>query len=267
MFRFFNSVTQNSILIAFLKAYFWDVSLNKAINYIFMPQDICQNIESIKHRIAKTCERVGRHPSEVKLVAVSKMKPLGNIKEAFGCGQLHFGENRAKELQDKMEAFDKEEIQWHMIGALQTNKIKYMVDRVNWIDSVPKIKTLKEIEKRASRINRVINVLIQVNISDENQKSGCEPKSLKKMLKYAQQLDHVKVRGLMGMATFADDPEQVRPEFRLLRELRDEHRSYERQNITLEHLSMGMTHDMEIAIEEGSTMVRVGRAIFGERNY
>src|SRR5699024_10532723 len=138
---------------------------------------------------------VGRSPDEVMLIAVSKKKPLEDIKTAFNCGQPHFGENRAKELQDKMEDFDKEEIQWHMIGALQTNKIKYMVERVNWIDSVPKKKTLREIEKRASQINRVINVLIQVNISDEDQKSGCDPENLKKLLEYAQELDHVRVRG------------------------------------------------------------------------
>jgi pyridoxal phosphate enzyme (YggS family) len=232
-----------------------------------MSEDICQNIAAVKKRIQKACKKAGRNPNEVMLLAVSKMKPLDDIIEAFDCGQLHFGENRAKELQDKMEAFDKDEIQWHMIGALQTNKIKYMVERVNWIDSVPKVKTLREIEKRAARLDRVINVLIQVNISDEDQKSGCEPKKLKKVLQYAQELDYVRVRGLMGMATFTDEPEEVRPEFRLLRELRNEHRSYECENITLEHLSMGMTHDLEIAIEEGSTMVRVGRAIFGERNY
>lgn len=197
------------------------------------------------------------------------MKPFEDIEEAYNCGQLHFGENRAKELQDKMDASTHEDIQWHMVGNLQTNKIKYMVERVNWIDSVPKKKTLREIEKRASRIDRTINTLIQVNISGEDQKSGCEPEDLKKVLEYAQGLEHVLVRGLMGMATYvdADKVEQVRPEFRLLREIRDEHRNWECENIRLDELSMGMTNDMEIAIEEGSTMVRVGRAIFGERNY
>ncbi|HKK45062.1 MAG TPA: YggS family pyridoxal phosphate-dependent enzyme [Balneolaceae bacterium] len=234
-----------------------------------MAEDICQNIERVKQQIREACETAGRNPEEITLVAVSKMKPLENIKTAFGCGQLHFGENRAKELQDKMEAFDEEQIQWHMIGNLQTNKIKYMVDRVNWIDSVEKEKYLKEIEKRASRIDRVINTLIQVNISGEKQKGGCEPEDLEKVLKYAQSLEHVRVRGLMGMATYVDpeEVEKTRPEFRLLRELRDKHRNLESENVQLKHLSMGMTNDMKIAIEEGSTMVRVGRAIFGERNY
>ncbi|GAA5523186.1 YggS family pyridoxal phosphate-dependent enzyme [Aliifodinibius salicampi] len=234
-----------------------------------MGQDICQNIEDVSTRIRKACTRADRDPEEVQLIAISKMKPLEDIKTAFGCGQLHFGENRAKELQDKMEAYEEDQIQWHMVGNLQTNKIKYMVNRVNWIDSVPKSKTLREIEKRASRIDRVINTLIQINISGEDQKSGCEPENLADILEYAQGLEYVRVRGLMGMATFVDKDkvEKVRPEFQLLREVRDEHRSYECKNIQLDELSMGMTNDMEIAIEEGSTMVRVGRAIFGERNY
>lgn len=232
-----------------------------------MPEDICQNLESVQQRIKNACENAGRNPDEITLIAVSKMKPLDDIREAFSCGQIHFGENRAKELQDKMDACDEEQIQWHMVGALQTNKIKYMVERVNWIDSVPKKKTLREIEKRASRIDRVINTLIQVNISGEDQKSGCDPDNLKNVLDYARGLQHVRVRGLMGMATFVEDTEEVRSEFRLLRELREEHQSYNCENIQLDHLSMGMTNDMEVAVEEGSTMVRVGRAIFGERNY
>lgn len=234
-----------------------------------MAEDICQNLKDVQNLINKACQEAGRDPDEITLIAISKMKPLEDIKEAFGCGQIHFGENRAKELQDKMDAYDEEQIQWHMVGNLQTNKIKYMVERVNWIDSVPKKKTLREIEKRASRIDRVINTLIQVNISGEDQKSGCNPEDLKKILAYAQGLKHVRVRGLMGMATFVDpeEVESVRPEFQLLREVRDEHREWECENIQLDELSMGMTNDMEIAIEEGSTMVRVGRAIFGERNY
>lgn len=235
-----------------------------------MSEDICANLSAVQQRINEACEKAGRDPDEITLVAVSKMKPLEDIKTAFGCGQIHFGENRAKELQDKMDAYEEEQIQWHMVGNLQTNKIKYMVERVNWIDSVPKKKTIREIEKRASRIDRVINVLIQVNISGESQKSGCEPEDLSKILEYAKGKDHVRVRGLMGMATYLDedeDLEKIRPEFKLLRELKEEHHSYNGENIQLEHLSMGMTNDLEIAIQEGSTMVRVGRAIFGERDY
>lgn len=234
-----------------------------------MAENICQNLEKVKKRINQACKTAGRNPEEITLVAVSKTKPLSDIKKAFECGQIHFGENRARELQEKMETWDEPQIEWHMVGNLQTNKIKYMVKRVNWIHSVEKSKYLKEIEKRASRINRVINVLIQINISGEKQKSGCRPEDLKRILEYAQGLNHVRVRGFMGMATFVEpsDIEKIRPEFQLLRNIRDEHRKWECENIQLDELSMGMTNDMEIAIEEGSTMVRVGRAIFGERNY
>ena len=234
-----------------------------------MPEDICTNIEELQNRISQACEHAGRDASEITLVAVSKTKPIDDIKTAFGCGQIHFGENRAKELQDKMDNYENEDIQWHMVGNLQTNKIKYMVERVNWIHSIEKSKYLREIEKRASRIDRVINTLIQINISGEDQKSGCEPDDLKEILKFAQGLDHVRVRGLMGMATFVDpeEVEKIRPEFKMLKDIRDEHRNYESENVQLDELSMGMTNDLEIAIQEGSTMLRVGRAIFGERNY
>ncbi|PAU95257.1 YggS family pyridoxal phosphate-dependent enzyme [Aliifodinibius salipaludis] len=234
-----------------------------------MPEDICNNIKELQNRITRACKSAGRDANEITLVAVSKTKPVEDIKTAYGCGQIHFGENRAKELQDKMDDYENEDIQWHMVGNLQTNKIKYMVERVNWIHSIEKSKYLREIEKRASRIDRVINTLIQINISGEEQKSGCEPKDLKEILEYAQGLDHVRVRGLMGMATFVDpeEVEKVRPEFKMLKEIRDEHQSYESENVQLDELSMGMTNDMEIAIQEGSTMLRVGRAIFGERNY
>lgn len=229
--------------------------------------DICSNIEKVNQRIITACEEAGRNPNNVHLVAISKTKPLDDIKEAFNCGQLHFGENRAKELQDKMDTYENPDIQWHMVGNLQTNKIKYMVERVNWIHSIEKPKYLQEIEKRAGRIDRVINTLVQVNISDEDQKSGCTPDKLEKILDGARSLNHVRVRGLMGMATFTDDMDVVRDEFKLLKELFDKHAENNEGSVQLEHLSMGMTNDMEVAIEEGSTMVRVGRAIFGERNY
>ncbi len=224
---------------------------------------ICTNLETVNKKIERACAKAGRSPDEVQLVAISKTKPLDDIKAAFESGQIHFGENRAKELQDKMENFVDDKIQWHMVGTLQTNKIKYMIERVNWIDSVPKKKTLKEIEKRASRAGRTINALIQVNISGESQKSGCKPKQLKALLDYSRELEHVKLRGLMGMATFTDAERVIRNEFKQLKKLFETYKS----DYKLDQLSMGMTNDMEIALEEGSTMVRVGRAIFGERNY
>ena len=229
--------------------------------------DICSNIKNIHERIEEACRRSGRNPDEVTLIAISKMKPVADIEEAVECGQLHFGENRVQEWEGKVEKLQSDDVVWHMVGNLQTNKIKYLVDRIDWIHSIPKKKSLRELEKRASRIDRTINVLVQVNISDEDQKSGCHPENLVSILEYAQGLEHVTVRGLMGIATFADDAEQVRPEFKLLHKLREEHRSCECKNIQLDHLSMGMTNDLEVAIEEGATMIRIGTAIFGERNY
>lgn len=229
--------------------------------------DIKNRLEKVKSRIEDACKSCGRSADEITLVAVSKTKPNEDILEVLEASQLHFGENRAKELQDKMEQIENEEIIWHFIGNLQTNKIKYMVERVNWIDSIHKKTALKEVEKRASRIGRHVNVLIQVNISDEDQKSGCNPGNLKKILKYGQDLEFTHVRGLMGMATFTDDKNVVRKEFKLLKKLHEEHLFMNGGSVELEHVSMGMTNDLEIAIEEGSTMVRVGTAIFGERNY
>ncbi len=230
-------------------------------------QDIAQNLKTIQQKISRTCEEAGRDPDEVTLVAVSKTKPSEDILEAITAGQLHFGENRMKELEDKMAEIKHPDVSWHFIGNLQTNKIKYIADRVNWIHSVEKAKYLKEIDKRAGQSHRIVNAFIQVNISDEKQKGGCKPEALAGILESAKGYEHVKVKGLMGMATFADDPEDVRPEFKLLKQLFDSHQKYNGGSVQLEHLSMGMTNDMEIAIQEGATMVRIGSAIFGARNY
>lgn len=230
-------------------------------------QDIAKNLESIQQEIEKTAKQAGRNPDEITLVAVSKTKPTSDILEAITAGHLHFGENRMKELEDKMAEIELPDVVWHFIGNLQTNKIKYIADRVNWIHSVEKAKYLKEIDKRAGKAGRLVNTLVQVNISDEKQKGGCKPEDLSTILESAQNYDHVKVRGLMGMATFADNPEDVRSEFKLLKKLFDSHQKYNSGSVHLEHLSMGMTNDMEVAIQEGATMVRIGSAIFGKRNY
>ncbi|MDR9409888.1 MAG: YggS family pyridoxal phosphate-dependent enzyme [Balneolaceae bacterium] len=232
-----------------------------------MSSEIKERYKNILTRIDAACKNAGRDSSEIALVAVSKTKPDEDVLALVKEGQLHFGENRAKALETRMQNIEDESVQWHFIGNLQTNKIKYMAHRVNWIQSVHKKKALKEIEKRASREGRTINALIQVNISDEDQKSGCDPEDLEKILKYGQDLKHTRVRGLMGMATFTDDHDIVRPEFKLLKQLSDEHQYLNDGAVNLEHISMGMTNDIEVAIEEGSTMVRIGTAIFGERNY
>lgn len=229
-------------------------------------KELSDNFEEVRDRINKACVAAGRNPDEVQLIAVSKTYPESDIEHALSLGQIAFGENKIQDLVGKMEAFqDRSDIEWHMIGTLQSNKIKYMAPRVNWIHSVPKLKALKEIEKRAANENRVINVLIQVNISDEDQKSGCDPSELPGLIEAAETMKHVKVMGLMGMATFADDPETVRPEFRMLRELLESEKKKGYERAELVHLSMGMTNDLEVAIQEGATMVRIGTALFGKR--
>jgi len=224
------------------------------------------NLKEINKRIENACNKAGRDPSEITLIAVSKTKPVSDILTARQCGQKHFGENRMRELEEKMEELQQKDLVWHMMGTMQSNKIKYIAHRVDWIHSVGKKKYLKEISKRAGQHERRIQVLLQVNISGEDQKSGCAPADVPNLLDYAQQLTHINIRGLMGIATLVDNPEEVREEFALLRKTLHENQSHTCENISLDHLSMGMTNDLEVAIEEGATMVRVGRAIFGERN-
>ncbi len=215
-------------------------------------------IDEVRARIRNAALSSGRNPDDIQLVAVSKTYPVALIHEAAACGVRVFGENRVQELVPKMEE-GPADAEWHMIGTLQTNKIKYLANRVDWIDSVPSLKALEEIQKRAAAADRVIQVLIQVNISDEDQKSGCDPLDLPALLTAAETMPNVRVRGLMGIASLEADLAVVRPQFRRLRELRDRLMGPDA------HLSMGMSHDLEIAVEEGATMVRVGSSIFGQR--
>ncbi|MCH8568115.1 MAG: YggS family pyridoxal phosphate-dependent enzyme [Balneolales bacterium] len=226
------------------------------------------NLQDVYELIQKACDEAGRDPSEITLIAVSKTNPAEAVEAFRELGQLHFGENKVQELVPKMEHFSEDsQIQWHMIGTLQTNKIKYLTPAVHWIDSVPKLKALKEIQKRAASDNRIINVMIQVNISDEDQKSGCEPDKLPGLLEAAEKMENLTVRGLMGMASFTASSDEIRRQFALLKTLleKEKQRGYDRAN--LDHLSMGMTNDLREAILEGSTMLRIGTALFGKRDY
>ena len=232
-----------------------------------MAHTICENLESINRRIREACQSCGRNPEEITLVAISKTKPASAVLEAAECGQVHFGENKVQELTEKLDQIERTDLIWHMVGALQTNKIKYLTGRIQWIHSIPKLKALKEVEKRARQEDAPINVLIQVNISGEGQKSGCDPEELDEIMGYAGQLEYTRIRGLMGIASLVEDPEEVRPEFKLLRTLNEKYQNAEAVNIQMDHLSMGMTNDLEVAIEEGATMLRVGTAIFGKRDY
>ena len=198
-------------------------------------------------------------PPEVSLVAVSKTKPVSDLLEAYQAGQRIFGENKIQEMVSKWEQLPKD-IQWHMIGHVQTNKVKYMAPFVHTIHAVDRIKLLKEIQKQAEKNERIINCLIQIRIAEEDTKFGLAASELDAMLEAAASCSHVKIKGLMGMATFTSDTDQIQTEFQKLAQL------YQK-NSEFEILSMGMSGDYPIAIEMGSTMIRVGSKLFGERNY
>ena len=198
-------------------------------------------------------------PYNIDIVAVSKTKPINDLKEAYHAGQKIFGENKVQEMVSKFEQLPKD-ILWHMIGHLQTNKVKYIASFVNTIHSVDSHKLLKEIQKQAFKHNRKIKCLIQIRIANEETKFGIEPSELEEILNFSKTLPNVKISGLMGMASFTEDKNQIRNEFRFLSNL---YNSYN----DLRVLSMGMSGDYQIGIEEGSTMVRIGSKIFGNRNY
>ena len=198
-------------------------------------------------------------PPEVSLVAVSKTKPISDLLEAYQAGQRIFGENKIQEMVSKWEQLPKD-IQWHMIGHVQTNKVKYMAPFVHTIHAVDRIKLLKEIQKQAEKNERIINCLIQIRIAEEDTKFGLAASELDAMLEAAASCSHVKIKGLMGMATFTSDTDQIQTEFQKLAQL------YQK-NSEFEILSMGMSGDYPIAIEAGSNMIRVGSKLFGERNY
>ena len=206
-------------------------------------------------------------PEHVTLVAVSKTKPIHAIEEAYRAGQRIFGENKIQEMTDKWEQLPKD-IQWHMIGHVQTNKVKYMAPYVALIHGVDSLKLLEEINKQAAKNNRVIACLLQVHIAEEATKFGFNAAELEALLQSEtfKRLNHIQVTGLMGMATFTDNTTQIRNEFVSLKKLFNHYQSINTSNCQLNILSMGMSGDYEIAIECGSTLVRIGSSIFGVRN-
>lgn len=220
-----------------------------------MSVKIAQNLEEIKSQIDK----------KVTLVAVSKTKPESDIMEAYNTGHRVFGENKIQEMADKYESLPKD-IEWHMIGHVQSNKVKYMAPFVKLIHAVHKMKLLKEINKRAKQNDRVIDCLLQVKIADEDSKYGMSVEETEAFLKdeRLKNFENVRIKGLMGMATFTDDEEQLKREFSILQNL---YHKLEKEYSEFDTLSMGMSGDYEIAIAQDSNMVRVGSSIFGERNY
>lgn len=223
---------------------------------------IKDNYKKIMETVERACMRVGRTPSEVRLMGVAKGQPTEKIEEAYKCGVKLIGENKTQEAEVHQAALKSLGIKWHFIGKLQKNKINRILKNFDFIQSVDGVKSLEHIHKR---VNEEIEVFIEINIGDEKNKSGFTVDGLKKALNYISHLDRVKITGLMTIPPFCDDPEEVRPYFRKVRELKDEITGMGLPNFDIRDLSMGMTGDYEVAVEEGATIIRVGTALFGRR--
>ena len=228
-----------------------------------MVEGIRERLAVVRRRIEAAAGRSGRAASSVTLVAVSKTMPVEAIREAVAAGATILGENRVQEARDKIAALAGA-AQWHLIGHLQTNKAKLAVGLFDRIHSLDSIRLAHELDRHAGEAGRLVRCLVQVNVGGEAQKNGAPEEEVRPLLETASRLPHIAVEGLMAIPPFLSDPEAVRPFFRRLRALRDE---LVRDGFSLPDLSMGMTHDFEVAIEEGATLVRVGTAIFGPRGY
>tara|TARA_B110000196_G_scaffold32431_1_gene24488 strand:+ start:68 stop:763 length:696 start_codon:yes stop_codon:yes gene_type:complete len=224
---------------------------------------IAENLVEVRERISRAIQKSGREPDSARLITVSKQISVDRIEEARAAGAVVFGENKIQEAIPKIEQMGAEGIFWHFIGHLQTNKIKFLDERFDLIHSVDSFELAEKIAKHYHSENRVQRILLQVNVSGEAAKFGMEPKELEKQMAEFFQLQGIQVEGLMTIPPFDSDPENSRRHFSRLRELREQ---YEKQNgLPLNQLSMGMSNDFEVAIEEGATLVRVGTAIFGPR--
>lgn len=224
------------------------------------------NLNDIKSRISSACRKAGRSEKEVTLIAVSKTKPVSMIREFYDLGLRSFGENRVQELTEKIPQLPGD-ISWHLIGHLQRNKVKYIVDKVSLIHSCDSLALAQEISKEAVKHCVDARVLIEVNMAGEESKFGVEADKAADLVTEVSKLPNIHVSGLMTVAPFVDDPEENRPVFRKMKELSVDITNKRVNNVSMDILSMGMTNDFEVAIEEGATMVRIGTALFGKRDY
>ena len=227
---------------------------------------INENISKIRENIVKACEKAGRNPEEVTLIAVSKTKLVSAIEEALLSGTLDYGENKVQELCDKYDVLPKN-IRWHMIGHLQRNKVKYLVGKTYLVHSVDSLRLAEQIEKEFAKHNQVCDILVEVNIAQEESKFGINAKETEELIRKIAKFEHVRIKGLMTIAPYTEDPESNREYFREIKKLSVDIRDKNIDNVSMDVLSMGMTGDYMVAVEEGATMVRVGTGIFGERNY
>ena len=227
---------------------------------------VASNLKIVNEKIKAACKRVGRDASEVTLIAVSKTKPISLIEEAMASGHDAFGENKVQELVNKYEVLPKT-LHWHMIGHLQRNKAKYIVDKVSLIHSVDSLRLAETINKEAAKKKVCVPILIEVNVAGEESKFGANYEDVLDLVKAIAGLPNISIQGLMTIAPFVSDAEENRLVFRKLKQLSVDIRAKNINNVNVGILSMGMTGDYEVAIEEGATMVRVGTGIFGERKY
>lgn len=228
--------------------------------------NISKNIDYIKSEIINSCKKVNRE-NKINLIAVTKTVDIDAINEAIESGITDVGENKPQELARKYDVIG-DKVRWHQIGSLQTNKVKYIIDKVYMIHSIDRLSLCEEIQKRAEKINKTINCLIQVNISEEESKQGISKDEAIDFIKtISEKYKNIKVKGLMTMAPYTEDESIIRDTFKGLKDLSEEISRENIENVYMDELSMGMSNDFKIAVEEGSTLVRVGTSIFGERNY
>lgn len=225
-----------------------------------------ENLTKVEENIQKACDKAGRKRSEVTLIAVSKTKPVEMLQEIYNEGIREFGENKVQEMCEKMELMP-QDIKWNMIGHLQTNKVKYIIGKTSLIHSVDSLKLAEEIQKQAVKHDVTADILVEVNIANEESKFGISKDETIQMVRDIAKLDHLKIKGLMTIAPFVENPEDNRLYFREIKQLSVDINNQNIDNVSMDVLSMGMTGDYMVAVEEGATMVRVGTGIFGERNY
>lgn len=227
---------------------------------------IQDNLQAVREKIAAVCAKCNRNPNDITLIAVSKTKPVSMLQDAYRLGVREFGENKVQELSDKYQVLPND-IHWHLIGHLQRNKVKYVVDKAALIHSVDSLRLAEEIQKEATKKQVTASVLLQVNVAKEESKSGFYNEELMEAVEKISALDRIRIQGLMTIAPFTEEPEENRQFFSMLRQLSVDIKQKNIDNVSMNILSMGMTGDYPVAIEEGATHIRVGTGIFGIRDY
>lgn len=227
---------------------------------------IKDNLKSVQEKINKACEKSNRMPKDVTLISVSKTKPVSMLMEAYEAGAREFGENKVQEIMDKYDKMPAD-VNWHLIGHLQRNKVKYIIDKVKLIHSVDSMRLAEEISKEAVKHNVNMDILLEVNVAEEESKFGFKVEEVLEQTEQIAKLPGITIKGLMTIAPFVENAEENRDVFRRLKKLSVDIENKNIDNVCMRELSMGMTGDYEVAVEEGATLVRVGTGIFGERNY